>query len=170
MKLARRPRFTRSSLLALLLLLFTQSVVAVAAPDPWAPFDAPWFDRIDISAGLPHSTTTAVAQDSSGLVWIGTMGGLVRYDGYRMQVYEAATRNVPGLPDAYVRNLLALPDRRVLIGTNAGGLARFDAADNSFKSIRLARAARRMARSTVWPMITAAVSGLPPRTGWITST
>lgn len=132
MKLARRPRLTRSSLLALLLLLFTQSAVAAAAPDPWAPFDAPWFDRIDISAGLPHSTTTAVAQDSSGLVWIGTMGGLVRYDGYRMQVYEAATRNVPGLPDAYVRNLLALPDRRVLIGTNAGGLARFDPADNSF--------------------------------------
>jgi ligand-binding sensor domain-containing protein len=60
------------------------------------------------------------------------MGGLARYDGYRMQVYETATRTAAGLPDAYVRNLLALPEGAMLIGTNAGGLARFDPRDNSF--------------------------------------
>ncbi|MEO9216043.1 MAG: two-component regulator propeller domain-containing protein, partial [Rhodanobacter sp.] len=100
--------------------------------DPWAPFDTPWFDKIDISEGLPHSTTTAIVQDSRGLIWIGTMGGLARYDGFRMQVFETAARNTPGLPDTYVRNLLALPDGGLLIGTNAGGLVRFDPRSNSF--------------------------------------
>jgi diguanylate cyclase (GGDEF)-like protein len=132
MNASRRPRRCLPVLLGLLLLLFMHAAAAAPAPDPWAPFDAPWFDRIDISAGLPHSTTTAIAQDSSGLIWIGTMGGLARYDGYRMQVYETATRATPGLPDAYVRNLLALPDGGMLIGTNAGGLVRFDPHDNSF--------------------------------------
>jgi diguanylate cyclase (GGDEF)-like protein len=100
--------------------------------DPWAPFDTPWFDTIDVSEGLPHSIATAVAQDSRGLIWIGTMGGLVRYDGYRMQVFEADSSKLPGPPDAYVRNLLALPDGGMLIGTNAGGLARFEPASNTF--------------------------------------
>jgi diguanylate cyclase (GGDEF)-like protein len=127
-----RMHLFRSTLLGLLALLVFQVAAAAPAGDPWAPFDAPWFDRIDISQGLPHSTTTAIAQDSNGLIWIGTMGGLVRYDGYRMQVYEAATRTTPGLPDAYVRDLLALSDGGMLIGTNAGGLVRFDPKDNSF--------------------------------------
>ena len=125
----RRP-WLLASLLAMLACCTAAS--AAQASDPWAPFDAPWFDKIDISEGLPHSTTTAIAQDSNGLIWIGTMGGLARYDGYRMQVYETATRRAAGLPDAYVRNLLALPDGAMLIGTNAGGLARFDPRDNSF--------------------------------------
>jgi diguanylate cyclase (GGDEF)-like protein len=128
------PPIRRWFQLAGLLAMLACCTAAIAAPasDPWAPFDAPWFDRIDISEGLPHSTTTAIAQDSNGLIWIGTMGGLARYDGYRMQVYETATRTTPGLPDAYVRNLLALPDGAMLIGTNAGGLVRFDPRDNSF--------------------------------------
>jgi diguanylate cyclase (GGDEF)-like protein len=119
--------------LAGLLLLFSLCTPASAGSgDPWAPFDAPWFDQVGISDGLPHSITTAIAQDRDGLIWIGTMGGLVRYDGYRLQVFGASSGKVPGLPDAYVRSLLALPDGSLLIGTNAGGLARFEPANNSF--------------------------------------
>ncbi|MDW2981596.1 diguanylate cyclase [Rhodanobacter sp. KK11] len=120
------------TLAGLLLSLFCLCAPLHAGRDPWAPFDAPWFDQVGISDGLPHSIATAIAQDRDGLIWIGTMGGLVRYDGYRLQVFGAASDKVPGLPDAYVRSLLALPDGDLLIGTNAGGLARFEQADNSF--------------------------------------
>jgi diguanylate cyclase (GGDEF)-like protein len=121
--------------LAVLLLLGIASAAAKAvdkAADSWAPFHAPWFDKVGVAEGLPHSIATAVVQDRRGLIWIGTMGGLVRYDGYRMQVFEAGTRDLPGPPDAYIRNLLALPDGGLLIGTNAGGLARFDPVANAF--------------------------------------
>lgn len=127
-----RNRVPCPTLAGLLLLLLFLCVPAHAGDDPWAPFDAPWFDQVGISDGLPHSITTAVAQDRDGLVWIGTMGGLVRYDGYRLQVFGARSGSAPGLPDAYVRSLLALPDGSLLIGTNAGGLVRFEPADNSF--------------------------------------
>jgi diguanylate cyclase (GGDEF)-like protein len=118
----------------ILVLLGRVASATVPASDPWAPFDTPWFDKIGVYEGLPHSIATAVAQDSHGLIWIGTMGGLVRYDGYRMQVFEAGNQRVSGPPDAYVRNLFALADGSVLMGTNAGGLARFDPTDNTFKS------------------------------------
>ena len=126
-----RRRF-RLRLAGLFLLFFLCTPASAGSGDPWAPFDAPWFDQVGISDGLPHSITTAIAQDRDGLIWIGTMGGLVRYDGYRMQVFGAGSGKVPGLPDAYVRSLLALPDGSLLIGTNAGGLVRFEPADNSF--------------------------------------
>ncbi|WP_243041146.1 ligand-binding sensor domain-containing diguanylate cyclase [Dyella sedimenti] len=126
----RAPRGWRLALLLPWLVLLPLGLAR--AEDPWAPFDAPWFDRLGVSDGLPHSITTALAQDERQLVWIGTMAGLVRYDGYRMQVFTATGNPAYGLPDAYVRSLLALPDGSLLIGTNAGGLSRFDPADNRF--------------------------------------
>ncbi|HUA80947.1 MAG TPA: diguanylate cyclase, partial [Dyella sp.] len=95
-------------------------------------FDLPWFDHVGVDDGLPHSVSTAVAQDRRGLIWIGTMGGLVRYDGYRMQEFGDDTGPSRDLPDAYVRSLLALPDGGMLVGTNSGGLSRFDPKTNRF--------------------------------------
>lgn len=137
---ARAPRTQLSgrarcgSLLGRVLVLWlVLGVAAVAArPDSWAPFETPWFDQLTISDGLPHSVTTAVVQDREGLIWAGTMGGLVRYDGYRSQVFSAGTGQSHDLPDGYVRSLLALSGGGLLIGTNAGGLVRFNPANNSF--------------------------------------
>ncbi|RAP57797.1 ligand-binding sensor domain-containing diguanylate cyclase [Oleiagrimonas sp. MCCC 1A03011] len=114
-------------------LLLCRAGMAMAAPAAsWSAFDTPWFTHIGIDEGLPHSVTTAVAQDRNGLIWIGTMGGLVRYDGYRMQRFDTDGKKASALPDSYVRSLLALPDGRILVGTNAGGLAVFDPATNAF--------------------------------------
>ena len=98
-----------------------------ASHDPWIPFDSPWFDKVASSEGMPPSIVTALAQDHRGLIWVGTMVGLARYDGYRTQVFDSrGIGSGKSLPDAYVRCLLTLPDGGLLIGTNAGGLVRFD--------------------------------------------
>lgn len=115
-----------------LLLLFCAGAVPAATPDPWAPFDTPWFDKVSNSEGLPPAIVTALAQDRQGLLWVGTMVGLGRYDGYRTQMFDIRGKDGQRLPDAYVRCLLALPDGGMLIGTNAGGLVRFDPASNTF--------------------------------------
>lgn len=118
--------------LAFLLILLLPFGTAHAA-DPWAPFDNPWFERLGVVDGLPHSIITALAQDQRGLVWIGSMGGLVRYDGYRMQVFTGSGNPKFDIPDPYIRCLLALPDGGLLVGTSAGGLSRFNPGDNSFR-------------------------------------
>jgi len=133
-----RPRSPVSRAAWILLIVLAFAATAASAKDsPWAPFISPRFATIGIAQGLPDSITTAVAQDQRGLVWIGTMGGLVRYDGYRMQVFEPTGHDGSGLPDAYVRALLPLPDGGLLVGTNTGGLSRLDPATGTFHNYPL---------------------------------
>lgn len=117
------------------------SAQAPAATDPWSAYELPWFDTVGVADGLPHSTTTAIVQDARGLIWIGTFGGLVRYDGYRMQVFGQDPSSYAGaeLPDAYVRALMPLDDGGLLVGTNTGGLLRFDPATVSFRAYPVGR-------------------------------
>ncbi|WP_238481090.1 ligand-binding sensor domain-containing diguanylate cyclase [Dyella telluris] len=119
-------------LTVLLCALMLPALAMGRTDDPWAPFDMPWFDRVSVSDGLPHSITTALEQDKRGLIWIGTLSGLVRYDGYRMQVFTGNSGRKTDVPDAYIRCLLTLPDGSLLVGTNAGGLSRFNPLDNTF--------------------------------------
>ncbi|MBD8873821.1 ligand-binding sensor domain-containing diguanylate cyclase [Rhodanobacter sp. DHB23] len=132
----RRRRGDRlcAAVLAVLMALLSLSAHAAAPGDRWHALERQWFDTVGMAEGLPHSITTALAQDRDGLLWIGTMGGLARYDGYHMQVFEQASATATGLPDTYVRSLLALPDGGLLVGTNAGGLARFDPHTGQFRS------------------------------------
>ncbi|MFK2876443.1 diguanylate cyclase [Rhodanobacter hydrolyticus] len=119
--------------MTVLMVLLSLSPAHAAAPtDRWHTLERQWFDTVGMAEGLPHSITTALAEDRDGLLWIGTMGGLARYDGYHMRVFEQASATATGLPDTYVRTLLALPDGGLLVGTNAGGLTRFDPQTGQF--------------------------------------
>jgi diguanylate cyclase (GGDEF)-like protein len=97
----------------------------------WGRWHDAEFEHLTVERGLPHPTTTALAQDRAGLVWIGTVGGLARFDGYRTQVFRQD--DAPGsLPDNYVRALAAADDGSLMVGTNSGGLSRFDPTTNRF--------------------------------------
>ncbi|WP_175485557.1 ligand-binding sensor domain-containing diguanylate cyclase [Pseudoxanthomonas sp. GM95] len=110
---------------------------AAAVSDPWAVFEQPSFDRVTGVDGLPHDATTALIQDAWGRLWLGTLAGLVRYDGQRMQLFQQGSQENGDLPDGYIRALLALDGGRLLVGTNAGGLALFDPGTRRFERIAL---------------------------------
>ncbi|MEY3369329.1 MAG: hypothetical protein RI973_2484, partial [Bacteroidota bacterium] len=44
-----------------------------------------------VEDGLPHREVNAVYQDRRGFIWIGSRGGLSRFDGYAFKNYNAAT-------------------------------------------------------------------------------
>ncbi len=46
------------------------------------------FEHIGIEEGLSNETVTAILQDSKGYIWIGTMDGLNKYDGYSFTKYQ----------------------------------------------------------------------------------
>lgn len=91
------------------------------------------FKNYYIEDGLPHSRARAVIQDSVGWIWIGTTGGLARFDGISFHNYQL------GLPDnvgslTTVSCLWEDSDSRLWIGTEGDGLALFDRSGDRFEN------------------------------------
>ena len=64
----------------------------ITAPAPAARWDrlaTTVFHSYGREQGLPHPAVTALAQDRQGFIWIGTQGGLARWDGYRFRAWRA---------------------------------------------------------------------------------
>lgn len=123
-------------LLLLAVLSVARPAVGAAPRDDWDGWRMTRFLTLDATSGLPHATTTAIVQGSDGLMWIGTRGGLARYDGQRLKVFRQASRDRTSLPDNYIRALHALPHGGMLVGTNVGGAVRFDPVSNTFVALQ----------------------------------
>jgi signal transduction histidine kinase/ligand-binding sensor domain-containing protein len=72
--------------------------------------------------GLPRNTVQAVAQTPDGFLWVGTEGGLVRFDGVRFVAFDPP--EAPALRGADVFALMAGRDGSLWIGTAGGLVAR----------------------------------------------
>ncbi len=91
------------------------------------------FNRLSMADGLPTDGIRArVVRDRKGFVWIGTVNGLERYDGYTVKDY----RNVPGDPGSLPANsvMCLLVDRtgRLWVGTTESGLCLYDPSRDRF--------------------------------------
>ena len=82
----------RKALHLLLLLVLLPMGVQAAIPDMK-------FCRLDTRNGLSNSQVNCVFRDSKGFVWIGTMYGLNRYDGYRFKTFYANARDTTTMRD-----------------------------------------------------------------------
>ncbi len=78
--------------------------------------------------GLPDNTIKALLQTRDGYLWIGTAGGLVRFDGLKFTVFQRRTH--PAMVNDDCRALAESADRSLWIGT-PNGLLRF--ADGVFQ-------------------------------------
>ncbi len=76
-----------------------------------------------IDQGLPQRDATSVVQTPDGYIWIGTRGGLARFDGVRFTVFTSAT--VPEIRQDYVWTLFVDREGTLWIGTYGGGLTRY---------------------------------------------
>ena len=83
--------------------------------------------------GLPQHQVLALLQDPAGFVWVGSYGGLSRYDGHRFITYTAQN----GLPQNIVTALASLPDGRLAVAAGDGSLCLFN--DGSFDCQRPGR-------------------------------
>lgn len=72
--------------------------------------------------GLPEDFVQSFAQTPDGYLWIGTSGGLVRFDGVRFSLFNHD--NVPAFHDDSFYSLLVARDGTLWAGTEGGGLVR----------------------------------------------
>ncbi len=73
----------------------------------------------DQSSGLPQASVTALVQDRQGYLWVGTFGGLARFDGVRFETFRTADH--PGLSGNRIISLAEDRDGKLWIGTEASG-------------------------------------------------
>jgi len=76
-----------------------------------------------IANGLPEQTVQAFAQTPDHYLWVGTTGGLARFDGSHFVVFDR--ENTPAFLENSVFCLLAARDGSLWIGTEGSGLLRY---------------------------------------------
>ncbi len=118
--LAARP----AALLALCAALAAATLLPAAAQRN--PLAEPRFDTVGDTRSINDGVVTSLAQDSSGLIWVGTTTGVVRYDGYQLRSFPIGGRLGGVSGTSFVRSLLATPDGLLWVGLDGEGLARLD--------------------------------------------
>jgi signal transduction histidine kinase/ligand-binding sensor domain-containing protein/ActR/RegA family two-component response regulator len=96
--------------------------------------ETPRLRRFGATEGLPSRMVVALAEDRQGRVWAATDGGLARYDGGELRVWQHDPAQPDSLPGNEIETLLVDPLDRVWVGINGKGLARLDADRERFKT------------------------------------
>lgn len=78
--------------------------------------------------GLPQNTVTSMVQTEDGYIWLGTFGGLARFDGVTFKIFDST--NAPGLRSNRILSLYQDRWKRLWIGTEAGEV--YTLADGKF--------------------------------------
>ena len=103
-------------LLALILLLSTGSGFAAGRESEHVNYITDVFNE---ETGLPTGDANAVVQAHNGYLWIGSYGGLIRYDGSNFTDFSDR------LASSAIRSLFESSDGTLYIGTNDAGAYRF---------------------------------------------
>ena len=100
------------------------------APSLWAQAPALTFEHVTAEDGLSNNWIWAVRQDRQGFLWIGTLDGLDRYDGYTYLAHQHQPNDTTSLAQNEVRDLVE--DANGDLWVAAGGLHRLDRATGRF--------------------------------------
>ncbi len=110
--------------LSLMALLFAQVLVPVAA-------QTYFFEKYGVQEGLGSSKVFSIIQDRNDWIWIGTEGGLSRFDGSGFTNFTA----LDGIAGGTVSSLLQDSTGRIWIGHYNGGFSVYN--NNKFSQVRI---------------------------------
>lgn len=78
------------------------------------------FSRINVNHGLSHNQVKSIFRDQRGFVWIGTISGLNRYDGYTFRTFINEPGDSTSLISSDVNKVFEGPDEKLWIHTWSG--------------------------------------------------
>ncbi len=113
-------------------------IIFVAYPDRVSAFTQNSdlkFEYLGNENGLSNLRITSILQDHSGYMWIGTVRGLFRYNGYEMKVYKSNPMEGNSLTYHQIECLFMDRDNELWIGTRYGGLNRYSREKDNFIKI-----------------------------------
>ena len=89
-----------------------------------------YFDHIGAQQGLAQNTVGAILQGDKGFIWIGTQGGLHRFDGYQLKRLHHDAGRTDSLPDNVISALASDGRGHLWVASKVGGLVLFDPEHN----------------------------------------
>jgi Signal transduction histidine kinase len=109
---------------ALMISVLLGPVILHAAAPAKDPSSTTYVERTwQMQDGLPEQTVQAFAQTKNRYLWIGTTGGLLRFDGVRLVLYDRD--NTPAFSENNIFNLTVAQDDSLWIASEGGGLVRY---------------------------------------------
>lgn len=97
-----------------LILLFILSSTICFYPENFLHAQILPFRHYTTADGLPQSQITSILQDQQGYLWLGTRGGICRYNGHEFINFPIANRDIRCVFEDHLA--------RIWVGTNGGGL------------------------------------------------
>jgi signal transduction histidine kinase/ligand-binding sensor domain-containing protein len=124
------PHFSRIWLIAVWFL--------VASSSAQAEFDyaQPYFERVGDVDSINGGVVTAMARTPSGMLWLGTQNGLLRYDGYRFKSYRLDLNNPNSIAGDFISAVKVARDGRIWIGTQNDGVSVLTPASGRIQNYR----------------------------------
>lgn len=101
-------------ILSVFLLSGFSSYAINVAPDQYK------FSLLDMNDGLSNNQIKCFLKDSHGFLWIGTMSGLNRYDGYEMKEFKYDSKDTASIVGNTILNLFEDPENNLWVQTNYG--------------------------------------------------
>ena len=96
------------------------------------------FHQLPLDSSLAQNTVTDIVQDQRGLLWVGTLGGLHRYDGYQFELISSDPRDPNALSGIDIARLLVDRDGILWVGGafySGGWLNRLDPLSGAIEKI-----------------------------------
>ncbi len=90
------------------------------------------FSHITTDDGLSTGTVNCVFKDSKGFIWIGTIDGLNRYDGYEITVYKKDKNDPKSISGNIISAISEDANGNIWIGTRNNGISVFEWESDSF--------------------------------------
>lgn len=84
------------------------------------------FHSLSVHDGLSQSIVTSIAEDSNGIIWVGTRNGLNRLIGKEITVFHSEPGDSSSIPSDQIKCLKYGPGDKLWIGTYNAGLASLD--------------------------------------------
>lgn len=90
------------------------------------------FSEFTREDGVSEGTITSIAEDQFGYIWVGSVDGLFRFDGYEFKHYQHSPKKPDSIPPGFTRTMYVSANKDLWIGTY-NGLAKYLPESDSFR-------------------------------------
>lgn len=94
------------------------------------------FDIYSTKNGLSQNDVRCLYQDSYGFIWIGTHGGLNRFDGYSFKTYQKGIDDPSSLPSNLISSITEDRHGNLWIATDDQGIVIMDRQTETYQQLR----------------------------------